>query len=128
MQDILDYVCTYWMSDMIIFCALFYDFVYLIQWYRLAIYISHTTMQSTCEIQLSVFICQLLFLSYFCAFNVLCTFSVTNKIIYKGQGHQRSLKCFSSLFLCKIMACHSHIFRTEDTKQGIKMLITLYYF
>ena len=45
----------------------------------------------------------------------------------KGQGHQRSLKCFSSLFLCKIMACHSHIFRTEDTKQGIKTLITPYF-
>ena len=27
----------------------------------------------------------------------------------KGQGLQRSLMCFSSLFLCKMMACHFQI-------------------
>ena len=34
----------------------------------------------------------------------------------KDQGHQRAFMCFSSLFLCKIMASHFHIFRTEHIK------------
>ena len=45
----------------------------------------------------------------------------------KGQGHQTSLKCFPSIFLCKIWLAILIFFRTGDTKQGIKMLITQYF-